>query len=133
MLPLLIALAFQKSLGLLKKFAWQRRWFELTNDAFCWYVSANASTSGQEPLGRVPRSMILSARPAADPGGFEVDLGNRIIRLALDGVHKSELEACVHSWVAALTTQEVVGNVQDESCNRKKKPWKVDQKASSKS
>ena len=42
-----------KSIGLLQRFAWQRRWFEVSADAFSWYASSDAAVSGQEPLGRV--------------------------------------------------------------------------------
>ena len=66
---------------------WQRRWFEVTADHFCWYASARAAADGTDPLGRVPLSMVLTARAApAGKGGFEVDLGNRRLQLALEGV-----------------------------------------------
>mmetsp|Transcript_21029 Transcript_21029/g.53826 ORF Transcript_21029/g.53826 Transcript_21029/m.53826 type:complete len:381 (+) Transcript_21029:1070-2212(+) len=120
-----------KSLGLLgKKFAWQRRWFEVTPDTFCWYASSQAAAAGHEPLGRVPRSMVLTARPVGDASGFEVDLGNRVIYLQLDGVAKARHAECTRGWVEALTQQEVLGELQGEACSHKPKFWKVDQKGS---
>ena len=147
-----------KSLGLLKKFAWQRRWFEVNTETLCWYASSQAAAMGQVPLGRVPRSMVLTARPLVDSTGFEVDLGNRVIQLALDGVPKvrtcarpqrashsfpdtetrrcarrlapdrqARHEECTRSWIAALTDQEILGDLQGESCSHKPKFWKVEQ------
>ena len=57
---------------MLKKFAWQRRWFEIDSDAFSWYASAQAAKVGHDHLGRVPRSMIISATAVGEGGGFEV-------------------------------------------------------------
>lgn len=143
----------QKSLGMLKKLAWQRRWFEVTDDSFSWYAtaspgnvqlplpqpvacvlrryaSAQAAQAGDEPLGRVPLGMVLTALPVSEFGGFEVDLGNRRIQLAPDGVGKAQADECVRRWVQTLASREVVGAVQDESCHRKKKPWKVERSSS---
>ena len=97
-----------KALSMMKKLAWQRRWFELSEETFCWYASAQAAAAGHEPLGRVPKSMILLAKPNGDASGFEVDVGNRVIHLALDGVPRVAREAHASSWCRALNSQEVL-------------------------
>jgi hypothetical protein len=74
--------------------------------------------------------MVLTALPVSEFGGFEVDLGNRRIQLAPDGVGKAQADECVRRWVQTLASREVVGAVQDESCHRKKKPWKVERSSS---
>lgn len=119
-----------KPLGLLgKKFAWQRRWFIATSETLCWYASSQAATVGHAPLGRVPRSMVLTARPHGDGSGFEVDLGNRVIHLQLDGVPKAQHEEYTRRWVEMLNHQEVLGDLQGEACSHKSKFWKVDPKS----
>ena len=81
------------------------------DEFFCWYASSKQAADGSEPLGKVPLSMILEARPAAESGRFEVDLGNRCLQLALDGVPKPQHAAAVREWVGALV-KDVVGDVQ---------------------
>ena len=70
--------------------------------------------------------MVLTAQPSADGSGFEVNLGNRIIQLAIDGVSKVSYEAHVRNWVQALNDQQVLGGVQDESTTHRAKFWKVE-------
>ena len=112
------------SSSLLKKFSWQRRWFEVTADEFlCWYASSRAAAEGSEPLGRVPLSMVLEARAHADSGRFDVDLGNRCLQLALDNVPKAKHQAIVRQWIGALV-KEVVGDVQAQPQGHKEKWWK---------
>ena len=46
--------------------------------------------------------------PTGDASGFEVDVGNRVIHLALDGVPRVAREAHASSWCRALNSQEVL-------------------------
>ena len=92
--------------GLLKKFAWQKRWFEVSDHDFRWFPNHQSASAGAEPLGRVPLSMVVTARPSND--GFEVDLGNRILKLALESaVPKAQRDVHVRNWIDALCNVQV--------------------------
>ena len=113
--------------SLLKKFSWQRRWFEVTEDeCLCWYASSKQAADGCEPLGRVPLSMIIEVRPdpKGESGRFDVDLGNRCLQLALDGVPKTHHARAVQEWKESLV-REVVGDVQAAPQGHKAKWWKT--------
>ena len=125
------------SKALLKKLAWQRRWFEVDGEAqeFSWFASAKAAQKGHEPLGRVPLSMVITARQSTgSSSGFEVDLGNRQMQLSLDGVPKRLHAVAVKLWVQALVKHEVITEAADGSDSHRAKFWKVgsSHKASSK-
>ena len=129
---------------------WQRRYFEVTEATFAWYASAEAAAAGAPPLGRLPRSMVLTARatPEQQPGGFEVDLGNRILRLCLcrpeRGTEAPQPSArspaqqvdLVEAWRRALLDQAVIVTTSPEthaeaSHRHRAKFWKVGQPGSS--
>lgn len=107
------------------RLGWQRRWFELSDSDLSWYSSAETAAKKGPPLGRVPLTMVLTAKPTRVPGHFQVDLGNRMLQLALHEVAKSEQETIVGMWINALLKQEVISGIQDESCGHKAKFWKV--------
>mmetsp|Transcript_13752 Transcript_13752/g.34335 ORF Transcript_13752/g.34335 Transcript_13752/m.34335 type:complete len:647 (-) Transcript_13752:342-2282(-) len=110
---------------MLKMWAWQRRWFEIVDGTFSWYATRETAARGGDPLGRVPLSMVLTARAAADPGYFEVDLGNRVIKLSLYGVPKALRDEFVSKWIGAFVNQDVVGSATDQARSNKAKFWKV--------
>ena len=68
--------------------------------------------------------MVVTARPVADWSGFEVDLGNRILQLALDGVAKSQHEQHSSNWCHALGNQEVLLGEVSGSGSHRAKFWK---------
>jgi hypothetical protein len=111
--------------GLGFRWTWQRRWFEVTEADFAWYQSREAAEKGAAPLGRVPRSMLLTARAVPKKRDcFEIDVGNRLIQLALHRVEKAHQEVHVGAWVEALIKQQVLGEVPEEACSHKAKFWK---------
>ena len=115
---------------ILKRFAWQRRWCEVVDNNFIWHATARSAANGDQPHGKVPLSMILAARPSTQSGCFEVDLGNRVLELALDGVSKANHEATVRKWVDALVNHEQV--MMPDEGSHKAKFWKPDQPDKSK-
>ena len=70
--------------------------------------------------------MVLTARPGSESGTFEVDLGNRCMKLALDGAPKATHAHGVQRWVDALTKQEVLGGMADGACSHRRKFWKAE-------
>ena len=102
---------------------------------FSLFASAKAAQKGHEPLGRVPLSMVITARQSTgSSSGFEVDLGNRQMQLSLDGVPKRLHAVAVKLWVQALVKHEVITEAADGSDSHRAKFWKVgsSHKASSK-
>lgn len=116
---------------MLKRFGWQRRWFEISDGDLIWYVSDKAAGKGQEALGRVPLPMILSARASGSSGGIEVDLGNRKLQLVLEGVPKAMHAQAVQRWVDALIKHEVIHDAGDGAHSHSSKFWKAGASAKS--
>ena len=53
--------------------------------------------------------MVLTARANAEaPGAFEVDLGNRLVKLMLCNPAEGTEAAAVEAWVRALLDQHVI-------------------------
>lgn len=117
------------SSSLFKRLGWQRRWFEVKEDHFAWYTTARAAASGEAPHGKVPLSMVLSATAAAQSGCFNIDLGNRVLELSLDGVPKAHHETTVKRWIDAVVKHEQV-HMPDEG-SHKAKFWKQDKPSKS--
>ena len=82
--------------------------FELSDGEFCWYSSRESAERGGDALGRVPLSMVLTARANGEAGYFEVDLGNRLMKLALHGVPRGKRDEFVSCWINALVNQQVM-------------------------
>ena len=55
---------------------------------------------------------LATARQSDEGGCFEVDLGNRLLTLALHGVDGARHDAHVLQWIDALNNQQVIGEVQ---------------------
>ena len=51
--------------------------------------------------------MVLTARANGEAGYFEVDLGNRLMKLALHGVPRAKRDEFVSCWINALVNQQV--------------------------
>ena len=111
---------------LFKKWTWQKRWFVVTEADFSWYASSEAESKGEPPLGSVPRSMVLTARQSDEGGCFEVDLGNRLLTLALHGVDGARHDAHVLQWIDALNNQQVIGEGSNAALGHRGKFWKPD-------
>ena len=76
--------------------------------------------------------MLLTARALPkEHDCFEVDVGNRLIQLALYRVQKAHQPVHVRAWVDALIKQQVLGEVPDEACSHKAKFWKTSRSGSS--
>ena len=89
-------------------------------------ASSEAESKGEPPLGSVPRSMVLTARQGDEGGCFEVDLGNRLLTLALHGVDGARHDAHVLQWIDALNNQQVIGEVSNAALGHRGKFWKPD-------
>ena len=109
---------------MLKRLGWQRRWFVVADGEMLWYAASKAHGKGAEPLGRVPLPMILTAQPTSASGGFEVDLGNRQLQLALEGVPKQWHAKAVQRWVDALIKHEVINDAGNGAHSHAGKFWK---------
>ena len=90
-------------------------------------IASSAVMSGDRSVTRsaATLSMIMEVRLAkGESGRFDVDLGNRCLQLALDGVPKSHHAQEVQVWMGSLV-REVVGDVQAAPQGHKAKWWKT--------